>query len=78
MDDTFHSIGVTNELKRRFHLLNQIQEKKHRLNLKLVYYQEFCDSIDAIERENELNELSKKSINILVIDTNPMLENLLD
>ncbi|GEM_PF-3453162 len=77
-DDTFQSVGVTTDLNRRFKLLKQIRNKKGKNCCKLVYYEEFKSSVDAINCENKLNELSEKSRKQLVENTNPMFVNLLD
>lgn len=73
-NSTLHSIGVTNNLKRRFRLLNSI----HKCNCKLVYYEEYEGNLKAIKREDELNALSVISINNLVEENNPALINLLE
>lgn len=71
--NTIHSIGVTNNLKRRFRLLNSI----NKCNCKLVYYEEYDNHIKAIKREDELNSLTTNSILLLVKENNPSLLNLL-
>jgi len=77
-DDTFQSVGVTIDLKRRFKLLNQIGSCKAKNSCKLVYYEEYQSSLEATNRENKLNELPEKALKILVENTNPMFVDLLD
>ncbi|MEE4259448.1 MAG: GIY-YIG nuclease family protein [Bacteroidales bacterium] len=76
-DNTVLDIGVTIDLERRFRLLNQIHGKSGSTGCKLVYFEEFIESLEATNRENELRELPKKVIKQLVEDTNPMFVNLL-
>ncbi len=76
-EDAFQSVGVTTDLKRRFKLLRQIGSKKTSACCKLVYYEEFQSSVAATNRENELNDLPEKALNILVENTNPMFVDLL-
>jgi len=76
-DDTIQSIGVTTDLKRRSKLLQQIGSKKVKKCCKLVYYEEFQSSLEATNRENELNYLTEKALRILVKNTNPMFIDLL-
>ncbi len=77
-DDTFQSVGVTTDLKRRFKLLNQIGTCKAENACKLVYYEEFQSSEAATNRENELNEISESELRKIIQNTNPMFVNLLD
>lgn len=77
-EDTFQSIGVTSDLKRRFKLLKQIGSKKQSSCCKLVYYEEFQSSDKATKRENELLELHETVLNELVEEANPMLVDLLE
>lgn len=76
-ENSILDIGVTIDLERRFRLLNQIHGKAVEQACKLVYFQEFSESLEATIRENELRELPKKAIKQLVEDTNPMFVNLL-
>ena len=73
----FHSIGVSNNLSRRFKLLNQQLKNSQKDHYKLVYYEEYLISDNATNRENELNELHESLLQILVIESNPMLVDLL-
>lgn len=72
-----HSIGVTNNLFRRFKLLNQHQEKEQKGRCKLVYYEEFSSSNDATIRETELNSFHESLLRVLVEESNPMIVDLL-
>ena len=74
-DNTIKSIGVTNNLKRRFKLLNLLVKKN---KCKLVYYDEYFDSLLATKRENELKELHEKLRAQLIQENNPMLVDLLN
>ncbi len=71
--DAFHSIGTTIDLSRRLGMMNQLAKCR----LKLVYYEEYTGSEQAIRRENELLKLHHTIIDELVKDTNPMLINLI-
>lgn len=72
-----HSIGVTNNLFRRFKLLNQQLENEQKGSCKLVYYEEFSCSKIATKRENELIGLHESIIKVLVEESNPMTVDLL-
>ncbi len=72
---TFHSIGVTNNLKRRFRLLNLQLDSNEKV--KLVHFEEFEQSLLATIREKIWNDLSAKSIHEIVEENNPMFTNLL-
>jgi putative endonuclease len=67
-------IGITNNLERR------VYEHKHKLvsgftakyNVhKLVYFEETCDVIAAIEREKEIKKWRREKKNRLVESSNP-------
>ncbi len=75
-DNTFQSVGVTNNLNRRFKLLSKIKSKTSINCCKLVYYEEFKNSTKATAREKELNKVSEKLLKQLVAYTNPMFVNL--
>lgn len=77
LNNTFQGVGVTINLIRRFNLLDQLHCKLKGDCCKLVYFEEFEDSSAATQRENELNDLPKKMLRELVVDTNPMFVNLL-
>ena len=72
-----HSIGVTNNLFRRFKLLNQQLENEQKCPCKLVYYEEFSCSKSATNRENELIGLHESLLKVLVEESNPMTVDLL-
>lgn len=74
----FHSIGVSNNLFRRFKLLNQQLKNSQKDHYKLVYYEEFLNSDLATMRENELIELHESLLQILILESNPMLVDLLE
>ncbi len=73
-----HSIGVTNNIFRRFRLLNQRQENEQKGRCKLVYYEEFSSSNKATMRENELVSLPESLLRVLVEESNPMTVDLLN
>ncbi len=68
------TIGVTNNLKRRLKLLNQINNKNQ---LKLVYFEEFSNSISATQREAFFKYLQSDVLSEFVLENNPMLINLI-
>ncbi len=76
-DNKLHSIGVTNNLFRRFKLLNQRQENERKSQCKLVYYEEFSCSYKATMRENKLISLHESLILELVEESNPMTVDIL-
>ena len=67
-NNTIQGVGVTNNLKHRFRLLNT----KSTNNCKLVFFEEYMDSKKATERENELGVLPKEILKEFVEDNNPM------
>lgn len=73
-----HSIGVSNNLFRRFKLLNQQLENAQKDHCKLVYYEEFLNSEKATIRENKLQELHESLLKVLITESNPMLVDLLN
>jgi len=63
-----YNVGVTVNLQRRKKILC------HRLpGCKIVWYEEFDNSSEATRRENELLSLPKELLKELVLETNPML-----
>ena len=72
--NSFKGVGVTNNLKRRFKLLNQLNKKK---KCKLVYYEEYTERLLAIKREKVLNAFPENSLRELCLENNPMLVDLL-
>ena len=72
-------IGVTNDLARRFyehkHKLIDGFAKLYQVN-KLVYYEEFLDSYNAISREKQLKNWHKDWKWNLVLKNNPSLKDL--
>ncbi len=73
LENRFHSIGVTTDINRRLKILNL-----HKENYKIVYYECFEDSLNAIKRENKFLKTQKDIINSLVKDNNPTLVNLIN
>ena len=72
-------IGVTNNLERRIHEhKNKVIEgftKKYNVN-KLVYFECFDDAMNAITREKQLKNWSRKKKNFLVNKSNPQWRDL--
>ena len=72
-------IGVTNDLRRRLyeHKTEQIEgfTKKYHIH-KLVYFEEYSDIDDAIEREKQLKRWVRRKKNVLVETQNPNWDDL--
>ncbi len=72
-------IGVTNDLQRRlYEHKNELVEgftQKYHIH-KLVYYEEFSDIKNAIEREKRLKGLLRRKKNDLVETLNPKWDDL--
>ena len=73
--------GVTNNLKRRIfeHKEKLVEGFTKRYNLtKLVYFEEFSDIINAIEREKQIKGGSRQDKIILIKNKNPEIRDLYD
>ena len=73
--------GVTNNLKRRIfeHKEKLVEGFAKRYNLtKLVYFEEFSDIINAIEREKQIKGGSRQDKIILIKNKNPEIRDLYD
>ena len=72
-------VGVTNNLVRRvWEHKNKVVEgftKKYNIT-KLIYYEEFLDSLNAIEREKQLKNWSRQKKVMLINKVNPKFEEL--
>jgi predicted GIY-YIG superfamily endonuclease len=69
-------IGVTIDINRRFHFINKKSQEFNKA-CKLVYYEEYCNSEEAINRENQLNNLHSSLLQELIKDNNPAYANLI-
>ena len=67
--NTLCALSVTTDLKRRLKLLKLNQPEC----TKIVYYEEYDNSLEATKRETFLKKLPKELIHELVLDNNPML-----
>ena len=67
-------VGVTNDLKRRiYEHKNEIIDgftKRYKVH-KLVYFEVYSDSINAIKREKQLKKWIREKKNDLVVKNNP-------
>jgi len=74
-------IGITNDLIRRiYEHKNKLQKgftKKYNIN-KLIYYEEFVDSVNAIEREKQLKNWHRDWKINLIKKKNPKFKDLYD
>ena len=77
--NTIMYIGVTNDLRRRLneHKTEQIEgfTKKYHIH-KLVYFEEYSDIDDAIEREKQLKRWVRRKKDFLVETQNPNWDDL--
>ena len=77
--NTIMYIGVTNDLRRRLyeHKTEQIEgfTKKYHIH-KLVYFEEYSNIDDAIEREKQLKRWVRRKKNVLVETQNPNWDDL--
>ncbi len=73
LNNKFHSIGVTTDMKRRLKILNMKKEF-----YKIVYFECFEDSTIATKRENEFLRTQKDVICEIVKENNPSLVNLVN
>lgn len=72
-------IGITNDLERRLseHSNKIIKGFSSKYNLnKLVYYEEYSDVSQAIEREKQLKKWGRQKKNWLIETPNPTWKNL--
>ena len=76
-NDMVMYIGVTNDLRRRLyeHKSENIEgfTRKYNVN-KLVYFEEYFDVNDAIDREKQLKRWVREKKNLLVETQNPNWE----
>jgi predicted GIY-YIG superfamily endonuclease len=75
-DNSIQDIGVSICLSRRLNLLNNNSISSRGDCCKLVYYEEYKSSEDAIKRETELKNISFSSLKKLIEENNPTLINL--
>ncbi len=69
-DDTLYT-GWTNDLDKRFKVHSQGKGAKYtkgRLPVELVYFEEFDNKIEAMKREYEVKQLSRKEKQKLIIE----------
>jgi len=71
-DKNYH-LGTTVDMRRRVKMLCYKFNKK----CKIVYYEEYEDSLEADIRETELQKMPKELIQELVYENNPMLVDLI-
>lgn len=67
-------VGVTNDLERRIaeHKSHLVKGFTQRYNVdKLVYVEESCDVVAAIEREKQIKGWTRAKKNELVVSVNP-------
>ena len=75
-------IGITNSLGRRY-IEHALKKDKSSFSAKynlcdLLYYEEYSSSLDAIAREKQLKNWSRKKKDHLIEGQNPTKQNLFD
>ena len=75
--NTVFYTGVTNNLERRtYEHKNKLVEgftKKYNIE-KMIYYEEYTDIRDALEREKQIKDFRREKKLALILKMNPLLE----
>jgi len=71
-------VGVTDNLYRKLYQprVSSLSSTRRNQDLKLVYFEQYPDAISIINRERQLNSMSRGKLRELVSHWNPTWENL--